>query len=50
MMSHVLHMTEPSLKLSTALQLYIANNYINNTYFICLLATLGEIQGKHPRY
>ena len=53
MMSHVLHMTEPSLKLSTACSkaTYVANNYINNTYFICSLATyLGEIQGKYPKY
>ena len=40
MMLYMLHMTEPSLKLSTVLQLCtsIANNYIN----ICSLATWGN--------
>ncbi len=46
MMSHVLHMTEPSLKLSTVFQLHIANNCINNTYFICSLATWGKYKGN----
>ena len=48
MMSHVLHMTEPSFKLSTVLQLrtYVANNYINTTYFICSLATWGKYKGN----
>ena len=34
MMSHMLQMTEPSLKLSTAYSpaTYVAKNYINNTY------------------
>ena len=31
---HVLHMAEPSLELSTVLQLHIANNYINNMYIM----------------
>ena len=48
MMSHMLHMTEPSLKLSTACSpaTYVANNYINNTYFICSLATWGKYKGN----
>ena len=44
-MSHVLHTTEPSLKLSSS---YIANNYINNTYFIFSLATWGKYKGNTP--
>ena len=41
MMSHMLDMTEPSLKFQL-FSSYMANNYINNTYFICLLATWGN--------
>ena len=41
-MSYVLHLIEPSLKSFS----YIANNYINNTYFICSLATWGKYKGN----